>query len=373
MKVSWAIPEIGESEISEVNDTVKSTWITMGDRVEEFEARLSDFVGVDHAIAVTSGTAALDVALKAVGIGPGDEVVVPSMTYIATVNSIRYQHAKPVLADISPDTYTIHPDEVRRKISSSTEAILPIDYGGQCADYDDLKSIAKEHDLKLIADCAESLGASYRGEMAGSIGDVTITSFHAAKMLTTGEGGMVFTDNDELASRARVIRNQGENPDRKYEHILLGHNYRMTDLHAAVGLAQLSRIDEFMETRQGVANYYTEHLAPYAETICLPTPAPNTKHSWFLYPILLENREAVKNYLADQGIETRVTWPIPVHQQPIYRDAYGDESHPIAEQFSDYVLSLPLHNQLREEQLEYVVKHLTHAIDELIDEPCRLE
>lgn len=373
MKVSWAIPEIGENEISEVNDTVKSTWITMGDRVEEFESQLSDFVGVDHAIGVTSGTSALDVALKAVGIDAGDEVIVPSMTYIATANSIRYQQAKPVLADISPETYTIEPEEVRRNISDLTEAILPIDYGGQCAHYDELTTIAEEHNLTLIADCAESLGASYGGEMAGSIGDVAITSFHAAKMITTGEGGMVFTDDDDIANRARIIRNQGESPDRKYEHVLLGHNYRLTDLHAAVGLAQMSRIDELMKIRRTVADYYTEHLDSHSDRVRLPAPEPDTTHSWFLYPILLENRESVKKYLADKGIETRVTWPIPVHQQPIYEEMYGDESYPISEQFSDYVLSLPLHSQLQEEQLEYIVEHLTDAIDEYVDEPVKLD
>lgn len=372
MNVPWAVPDIGRAETEEVTETIESTWITMGDRVENFEDRLCKFIGVDHAIGVTSGTAALDVALKAIGIEANDRVILPAMTYIATANAVRYQHAAPVLADISPETYNIDPNAVRDRISQDTDAILPIDYGGQTADYEALRSLADKHDIALVADCAESFSAAYDGEMAGSLADVSITSFHAAKMLTTAEGGMVFTDDDEIARRCRIIRNQGEDPQKKYRHIELGHNYRMSDLHAAVGLAQLERVHEFAETRERIAGLYTSRLGEYSDRIKLPSPVTDTDHSWFLYSIVLENREKVRQYLDERGVGTRVTWPIPVHQQPIYASQYADQSYPVAERFSDGVLSLPMHNQLTIEEADYVADTLVEAIDKYVDSEYEL-
>lgn len=368
MDVSWAVPEIGEHETEAVEEVVDSTWITMGDRVQEFEDRLASYVGVDHAIAVTSGTAALDVALKAVGVETDDDVIVPAMTYIATANAVRYQHADPVFADITPDDYNLDPARAEERITPDTTALMPIDYGGQCADYDALRRIATDHDLTLVADCAESFSASYGGERAGSLADVSTTSFHAAKMLTTGEGGMVFTDDDGIARQARIVRDQGEDPDEQYRHVELGHNYRMSDMHAAVGLAQLDRIGSFIERRERVAAYYDERLRDETDLVRLPPDIEGRENSWFLYPIVTENRDEVQRYLADHGIETRVTWPIPVHRQPVYEDGHADETYPVAERFADGVLSLPMHNKLTMEKAEHVVDRLTEAVDRFVSQ-----
>lgn len=372
MDVAWAVPDIGEEESNAVKETVDSTWVTMGDRVRELEKRLGDYVGVEHAIAVNSGTAALDVALKAVGVGADDDVVVPAMTYIATANAVRYQHATPVFADISSTDYNLDPDQVRERITPSTEAILPIDYGGQCADYDALRQIADEKGVSLVADCAESFSATYDGERAGSLADVSTTSFHAAKMLTTAEGGMVFTEDDDIARRSRIIRDQGEDPEEQYRHVELGHNYRMTDMHAALGLAQLERMDSFIERRERVAAYYTERLQNETDLLHLPADIDGQKNSWFLYPVVTENRDLVQHYLAQHGVETRVTWPIPVHQQPVYEDEHGHETYTVAERFADGVLSLPMHNRLTLEEAEHVVDTLIDAVDRFVNDSYHL-
>jgi len=362
MDVPWALPYIDEEEIEEVTDCIESTWVTKGPRVAEFEDKLAEYVGVDHAIATNSGTAALDVALKAVGIEPGDEVIVPAMTYIATVNSVSYQNADPVLADIDPETYNIDPNKVEENISKNTSALLPIDYGGQCADYERLHEIADKYDLTLVGDCAESLTATKNGQMAGSHADISITSFHAAKLMTSVEGGMVFTDDDDLAERAHIIHTQGENPDEKYRHPVIGHNYRMSDLHASVGLAQFDRLDDIVEQRQFIADYYDEHLAHLDGHIKRPTVAPDNDHAWFLYTILVENRDEVQEYLKSEGVGTRAPWPYGVHQQPAYEDQFAGESYPLTERFADRVLSLPMYHAMGEDELEYVVEKVHEAV-----------
>lgn len=372
MDIPWALPYIAEGEVKEVHECVESTWVTMGPRVERFEEELADYVGVDHAIAVNSGTAALDVALKALGITPDDEVVLPAMTYIATANAVRYQHATPVLADIDSETYNMDPERAAANVTDDTAALLPIDYGGQCADYDRFRELADEHDLHLVADAAESLTAEQNGDRSGSLADISITSFHAAKLMTTVEGGMVFTDDDELAERCRVIRSQGEDPDAKYHHPRLGHNYRMSDLHASVGLAQFNRIDEITEKRAEIARYYNDHLASLSEDIVLPSVADKNDHAWFLYSILTQNRDEVQSYLDENGIGTRVTWPLAVHEQPMYEDTFAGESYLRSERFGDGVLSLPMYHGMSTEEMKYVVEHVHEAVDRYVEEQYEL-
>jgi len=373
MDIPWALPHIGDEELDEVVDCVESTWVTMGPRVEEFEVKLADYVGVDHAIAVNSGTAALDVALKALEINADDEVVVPTMTYIATANAVKYQHATPAFADIDPETYNLDPSAAESNITTNTTALLPIDYGGQCADYDRLREIADENDLHLVGDAAESLSAKQNEKMAGSLADISITSFHAAKLMTSVEGGMVFTDDKELAEKCRVIRSQGEDSNAKYHHPELGHNYRMSDLHASIGLAQFRRIDEITEKRTEIAEYYGEHLAPLADDIVLPSVKDKNEHAWFLYSILTENRDQVQAYLEENGVGTRAPWPIPAHKQPVFEGEHGDERYPIAERFCDGVLSLPMYHEMDREEMEYVVETVREAIDLHVDEKYELK
>ena len=362
MRVPWAKPYIGEEELDEVVDSIKSTWVTMGPKVKKLEEGLSGYLGVKHAIAVNSGTAALDVALKALDVKPGDEVIIPAMTYIATANAVLYQHAKPVLADINPDTYTIDPEDVSRKITNKTKCIMPIDYGGQGADYDALMRIAEEHADHLVVDGAASIGGEYKGRKLCSFGKIAITSFHAAKIMTTVEGGMVFTNDDELVRRSQIIRNQGEDPQKKYYHTLLGHNYRMTDLHAAIGLAQFRRLADILRKRADLAEYYSKNLQDCADVIKLPYVAPYNKHAWFLYTILVDNCDAVEEYCKSKGIDLRRSWPIPIHKQPIYRDIIGNTSYPVAEKVSARVLNLPMYYTMIQEEQNYVIKHLKDAV-----------
>lgn len=366
-EVPWAKPYIGRAEREEVLESIESTWITQGPKVERFEATVADYVGSEYSIAVNSGTAALDVALKAIDVQPGDEVIIPAMTYITTANAVRYQHATPVLADISSETYNIDPEAVRENVTDDTVAIVAMDYGGQCADYEALNEIADEHDLHVVADAAESLAAERNGRKAGSLADISITSFHAAKLVTSAEGGMVFTDDEELHRRARVIRNQGEDSDEKYRHVMLGHNYRMTDLHAAVGLAQFDRIDEIADKRSKLAEQYTAALRDHADVVDLPYVAPENEHAWFLYPVVLDNRDEVKAQLEENGVSTRITWPYPVHQQPLYRERFAGERYLVAEQLSQGVLSLPMFYQMTDEQQEHVVAELGDAVRDNVE------
>lgn len=361
-KIPWAIPYIGEEEENEVTDTIRSSWVTMGPKVQRLEREVAAYVGVKHAVAVSSGTAALDVALKMLNIGPGDEVIVPALTYIATANAVLYQHATPVLADVEPRTFNIDPQEVRRRITARTKCILPIDYGGQAADYDALMKIAEEYGLPIVQDGAESLGGEYKGKKLCSFGVVSTVSFHAAKVITSVEGGMVLTDDDDLAKRARIIRNQGEDPVNKYHHALLGHNYRMTDLHAAFGLAQFRRLSEVLRKRAELADYYTKHLTELEGDITLPYVNPGHKHAWFFYPVLVENREAVVNYLTAKGIDTRIAWPLPIHHQPLYRKFFEGAQYPIAERIAATVLNLPMYYGMAESEMRYIVMHLKDAI-----------
>jgi perosamine synthetase len=360
MRIPWAKPYIGREELDGVIDSVKSTWITMGPKVKKFEEEMAGYIGVRHGIAVSNGTAALDVALKALEIKPDDEVIIPAMTYIATANAVLYQHAKPVLADIRPDTFNIDPEDVLKKITRKTKCIMPIDYGGQGADYDALTRIAREHHVHLLVDGAPSLGGEYKGKKLCSFGDIATTSFHAAKVMTTGEGGMIFTDDDELDRKSRIIRNQGEDPQQKYYHPLLGHNYRMTDLNAAIGLAQFRRLPAILKKREALAEYYSKNLHSIS-SIKLPCVAPHNKHAWFLYAILVDNAESVEKYCKSKGVELRRSWPLPIHKQPVYRDIIGG-SYPVAEDITRRIINLPMYFSMTREEQDYVIKHLIDAV-----------
>lgn len=361
-KIPWAIPSIGQEEEQEVVQAIRSSWVTMGPKVEQLEREMAAYVGTKHAIAVSSGTAALDVALKVLNIGPGDEVIVPAFTYIATANAVLYQHAMPVLADIQPETFNMDPEDVKRRITSRTKCIMPIDYGGQSADYDALIEIAREHGVPIVQDGAESLGGEYKEKKLCSFGRISTVSFHAAKVITSVEGGMVLTDDDALAIRARMVRNQGEDPFNKYHHPVLGHNYRMTDLHAAVGLAQFRKLAEILRKRAEIADYYTKHLEDLDGDLTLPYVTGECKHTWFFYPILIEHRDEVVNYLRNKGIDTRIAWPLPIHKQPLYERFFKNARYPVAERIASMVLNMPLYYEMSEEDMRYVVIHLKDAV-----------
>lgn len=361
-RIQWSRPFISSEEEAEVAACIRSGWIAMGRRVEELEALVGGLVKSPHAIAVNSGTAALDVALKVLGIQPGDEVIIPAFGYIATANAVLYQHATPVFADVDPETYTIDPDDVERKVTSRTRCIIAIDYAGQGPDYGRLRALAKTHNLALVEDGAPGLGGVQNDRPLCSWGDIGTTSFHAAKTFTTAEGGMLFTGNEEWAKRARMIRSQGEDPGMKYHHPVLGHNYRLTDVHAAIGLAQFRRFHDVLARRAAAAERYRHELAGLPGVI-LPKIRGNARHAWFLFPMLVAQRDAIRKRLAEDGIETNVSWPLPLYRQRPYQ-GFAAANCPVAEGLCRQVLCLPLFHRMSEDDQARVVSGVRRAIQQ---------
>ncbi len=363
MKVPWAEPVLDEQEINAVVETMRSGWVGPGPNVKQFEQRLAEYVGVAHAVAVSSDTAALDTALKALGVGKDDEVILPAMSYIAGAFAVAYQGARAVLADIDPRTYCIDPADVERRITPRTRAIVAVDYAGQVADYDALMEIARRHNLFVVENAAQSLGGSWRGQQAGAFGHVAVTDFHTAKLITTVDGGMLFTNDAEVARRARIVRSQGEDPTQKYLHTLVGNNYKMNDIQAAIGLVKLRRLPELHAGRVRVAERYNRLLADLADRIRLPYVQPDAVHGWFSYAILVENRDEVQRQLKEQGVDTRASWAIPVYKQPAFAASFpGDTRYPVADFVCARVLNIPLFPTMAEAQQDYVVECLRQAV-----------
>ncbi|MFH1982544.1 MAG: DegT/DnrJ/EryC1/StrS family aminotransferase [Pseudomonadota bacterium] len=361
MKIPWAQPYTDQAETDAILEVIRSNRLSMGPRVKSFEEQMAAYVGVRHAVAVNSGTAALDTALKCLGIAAGDEVVIPALTYIATANAVVYQHATPVFADVDPVTFNLDPDAVLGKLTPRTKCIIAIDYGGQAADFARLRRIADEHGLRLVEDAAPGLGGEYRGRRNGAHGDMAITSFHTAKIFTTIEGGMVFTDDDRLAATARIIRSQGEDPDAKYIHPVIGHNYRMTEINAAIGMVQMGRAAQVLASRDAAARRYLSRLSG-RPGISVPRVSPDATHAWFLFPVLIDGRDAVKRLLDQDGIETNVSWPHPVYAQAPYR-GYPHDPCPVSESIAGRVLCLPMFYQISEDAQDFVADRLLAAMD----------
>jgi perosamine synthetase len=327
---------------------INSDWYTMGPRVQRFEDHLRTYLDMPYAAAVNSGTSALDVALKIIGIRAGDEVIVPALTYIATANAVLYNQATPVFVDVD-ESLNLDPERLEEKITERTKAVIVVDFGGNPASYDRICRIARSHGFALVVDGAQSLGAMYHGAQCCTQGRINTTSFHMAKLISTVEGGMVFTRTKADYVKACQIRNQGETE--KYVHETLGHNYRMTDIAAAMGDSQFRRFASILRKRRRYARYYQESL----KNIEFPYEAPGTKNSYFLFPILVEHRDALKRHLVNHQIETRVTYPLPINRQPLYH-LYSQEIFPDAERASKQILSLPIDGGLTEEQQQYVIK-----------------
>ncbi|MBN1901430.1 DegT/DnrJ/EryC1/StrS family aminotransferase [Candidatus Sumerlaeota bacterium] len=345
--IPWAIPDIQEEDVQNVQKVLASGWFTMGKETRKFEESLEKYLHVRHAIAVNNGTAALDVALKCLNIGYGDEVIVPVMTYIATANIVRLNYGKPVFADID-ETLNLNPESVEGKISPKTKAVISVDLGGNPADYENLIRITRKHNLSLIVDGAQSLGASFDGKKCCSHGIINTTSFHAAKILTTIEGGMLFTDDDRLDEIARAIRNQGET-DKKYFHAYLGANYRMMDIIAAFGQKQIERFEDTLARRKKLISIYKQRLQGLCE---FPRTLEKAVNSFFLLIILVDRRDELVFFLKRHGVDTRIAFPLLIHQ-PVYGD-YGDETFPVAENLEKKVLSLPLYSKLKEDDIHYI-------------------
>lgn len=360
IKVPIAKPIIGEEEIENVVEVLKSGMIAQGPKVMEFEEKFANWIGAKYGIATNSGTSALHVALLACGIGEGDEVITTPFTFIASGNAIVYTGATPVFADIDLDTYTIDPDKIEDLITDKTKAILPVQLYGQAADMDKIREIAEKHDLKIIEDAAQAHGAEYNGEKVGTLGDMACFSFYPTKNMTTSEGGMITTNDEELAKKAQMFRAHGASE--RYHHDEIGYNFRMTDIAAAIGLAQLKVIDEFNDKRISNADYLNEQLKDI-EGIVTPKSPNNYKHVYHQYTIRVEkgNRDDWVEFLTNKGIGTGIHYPIPLYNQPIYKKLGIEGDCPLAEKAADNVISLPVHPSLTKEDLNLVVDAVKEA------------
>jgi dTDP-4-amino-4,6-dideoxygalactose transaminase len=358
-----------EADVEAVAAALRSGWLTTGPRVEAFEAAVARLVGAAHAVAVSSGTAALHCAAFAAGVGPGDEVVVPALTFAASANAVLYLGGTPVFADVRPDTLTVDPDDVAARLSPRTRAVVAVDFAGQPAALDALAALARDRGLALIEDAAHSLGAEYRGRRVGSIADLTTFSFHPVKHVTTGEGGLVTTGDAELARRLRRFRNHGletefrERDARGLEYspmVDLGFNYRLTDLQCALGLSQLGRLEALLERRAGIARRYRAELGDLAG-LALPAVEPGVRHAWHIFPVLLDlarlraDRRTVLAALRAEHIGAAVHY-VPVYWHPYYQArGYARGLCPRAEEAWARLLTLPLFPSMTEGDVDDVL------------------
>jgi perosamine synthetase len=358
--------ELDESDIQAVLGVLRSGRLALGPKAEEFERNIASFVGTKHAVAVSSGTTALHIIARSLELGPGDEVLVPSFTFAASVNAILYEGCTPVFVDIDPETLNIDPADIERKITARTRAILVVDIFGHPADWDEILLIARKHNLKVMDDSCEALGAEYKGTKIGQFGDAAAFSFYPNKQMTLGEGGVIVTNSDEIARLARSLRNQGRGEMGSWlEHERLGYNYRLPEMSAALGVTQLKRLEKFLAKRELVAEMYTQRLRRL-DWVRPPVVRPYVRMSWCLYVVTLAeglDRDPVMQALEAQGIPTRGYFS-PVHLQPYIREKWGCKQGdlPITESVVRRSLALPFFNNLKESQVEQVVGHLAEAV-----------
>ncbi|OYT64996.1 aminotransferase DegT [ANME-1 cluster archaeon ex4572_4] len=402
-----AKPVFGEEELNAVKEVLASGFVVQGRRVEEFETAFSDYLNLGHAVAVANGTVALDLALKAAGIKRGDEVVVPSFSFVSTANAVLFQGAKPVFADLEEEkseserTFNLSPNDVLEKLTERTKAVVGVHLFGHPFDVRAIQEICEDHDLILIEDCAQAHGAEYEGKRVGGFGTAGCFSFYATKNMTTGEGGMVTTESDEVARLCRLLRNHGEGGgesgsrsrsggksgskrggeggrSQKYRHTILGYNYRMTDIQAAIGVVQLKKLDEFNESRINNAAYLNSRIK--LPGLLLPHRRSGVKHVYHQYAVTIEeqqqeekgergegfpaSRDEFVQYLRERGVGAAVHYPLPIYKQPLYqRLGYTDEKVqcPVAAALSKKIFSLPVHPGLSEQDLETVSETINNT------------
>lgn len=347
-----AKPQIDEAEIKAVSDVLRSGMIAQGQRVADFEEAFAEFCDVEHAVALNSGTAALHAALLAYDIGPGDEVITSPFSFVATANSVLFTGARPVFADIRPDTFNIDPELVAEKITPRTKAIMPVHLYGQSADMDALTDLADDHDLLLIEDACQAHGATYKGKKVGSFGTGAF-SFYPTKNMTTSEGGMLTTHSKDIADKVKMIRAHGS--VQRYLHEMLGYNLRMTDICAAIGLVQLQKLEAYTKKRQANAEKLSHGLKGAKKIVC-PTVKKECEHVFHQYTIRTTARDELAAHLNSNGIGTGVHYPLPIHMQPYYKGLGYKDSMPHSEKASREVLSLPVHPQLSNEDLDHIIK-----------------
>lgn len=381
--IPFALPHIDDEEIAAVTEALRSGWVTTGPKTKAFEQAFSEFLGGGlESIAVNSATAGLHLALDAVGVGPGDEVIAPTLTFTATTEVVRYMGADPILVDVDARTMNIDPAKIRAAITPRTKAIMPVHYGGLACDMDAIFAIAKEHGLKVVEDAAHALPTTVGGVKVGQLqSDAAVFSFYANKTMTTGEGGMVVTRDPELARRMKVMRLHGINRDAfdrfvsktpawYYEVVAPGFKYNLTDIASALGLVQLTRLPAFLERRQQLAARYASELANLP--LILPADAPaGDIHSWHLYVIRLDDsavargitRDAVIQHLSDRGIGTSVHY-VPLHRQPYWRDRYQltEAMFPVADKAYQTMLTIPLYTKMSDDDQTRIIAALREIL-----------
>jgi len=377
--IPFFAPRLGEEEIQEVVDSLRSGWLTTGPKTRRFEQRFAQMVGADFAVAVNSATAAMHLALEALGVGPGDEVLVPTMTFASTAEVVIYLGAKPVLVDCHPETLCLDPAQFENARTGRTVAVMPMHYGGHPCQMDEILAWADRHGIHVVEDAAHAFPARWRDQTVGSIGRATCFSFYANKTITTGEGGMLTTDDERLAERARMMSLHGLSRDSwnrytaagswYYEILQPGFKYNMTDIAAAIGIHQLSKAQQFRSRRQQCAAWYDQCLADLPQ-IVRPQARAEVEHAWHLYPIQLHTdllsigRNAVIEKLTAARIGTSVHW-MPLHMHPYYRDKFGfcDTDFPVARAAFERLISLPIYPGMTRAQVERVAAELRSIIE----------
>lgn len=371
LRIPLAKPDIGPEEVSGVVRVLESGRLALGPRATVFEQGLAKYVGVKFAVAVSGGTGALHLVLCALGIGPGDEVITTPLSFVASANCILYVGATPVFTDVDPRTLCLDPGRVEQAITPRTKAILAVDLFGHPADWPALERIAAKHDLRLVEDAAEALGSELVRKRCGSFGEAAILGFYPNKVITTGEGGAVVTDNGAVASICRSLSNQGRQSEAgRTPHVRLGFNYRMDEMSAAVGVAQLARIDEFISRREAVARWYEDALRT-VEGVGTPVASAGARVNWFSYVIRLSDcfsrndRDMILHGLHERGIDCR-DYFTPIHLQPFYRETFGTDvgSYPIAESQSERTIALPFFHQLAQEDVEFVARTVEQLVSQ---------
>lgn len=365
---------IEEDDIQAVVDVLRSDYLTTGPKIAEFEKMVADYVGAKYAVAISNGTSALHAACFAAGIQPGDEVITTPLTFAASSNCVLYCGGTPVFADVDLKTYNIDPEDIRRKITNKTKAIIAVHLAGQPCDMDEIHKIAKEHDLLVIEDGAHALGSVYKGKKVGTLSDMTTFSFHPVKPITTGEGGMIVTDNEEFYQKMMLFRSHGITRDENlmtrndgswfYQQLDLGYNYRITDIQCALGCSQMRKLDRFLARRKEIVTRYNEAFAD-CENIIIPYQLPETESGWHLYIVQVKNcdRRKVFEALREHGIAVNVHY-IPVYLHPYYQEhGYKDVHCRNAEEVYSHIISLPLYPTLMVEEQEYVIETLKHVIN----------
>ncbi len=360
--IPLAKPVLKGNEKKYVSQCLKNEWISSkGDFVRAFEESFSRFCQRKYAVAATNGTTALHLALLSLGVGPGDEIIVPDLTFISPVNMIIQTGARPVLADVDPDSWTLSAEEVERKVTSKTKAIIVVHLYGMPAKMKELERIARKHRLPIIEDAAEAHGAYSHGRITGSFGEVSCFSFFGNKIITTGEGGICLTNKKSLADKIRLLASHGMDPQKKYNHKAIAFNYRLTNLQAAIGLAQMEQIDSFLEKRQAIASFYSELLSGI-KGIILPFYHGEAKPVCWLYSVLVEKeRDFLVKELLDAGIETRPFF-IPVHKMALYQGYGGGEKFPRAEFLSTRGINLPTYPGLTKNEIRYIAGKIKEII-----------